>query len=126
MTLSVKQVTIKSDGDMFHETFRYRPHHISKMRPDNIKGVELHDGERGNVGSIFVWSHVSLNGKLKVAKEVIEAIDEEKRLARFKVIGGHILEAYKTFSITLHVETRGDESLVTWTFYYEKLNDQTV
>ncbi|KAF5793975.1 putative Bet v I/Major latex protein [Helianthus annuus] len=59
MTLSgtlVKQVTIKSDGDVFHETFRYRTHHISKMRPDNIKGVELHDGERGIVGSILVWN----------------------------------------------------------------------
>ncbi|KAJ0545321.1 putative Bet v I/Major latex protein [Helianthus annuus] len=64
-----------------------------------------------------------MNGKLKVAKEVIEAIDEEKKLARFKVIGGDILEAYKTFSITLHVETHGDENLVTWTFYYEKLNE---
>ncbi|MFS7959458.1 putative Bet v I/Major latex protein [Helianthus anomalus] len=59
MTLSgtlVKQVTIKSDVDVFQETFRYRTRYISEMRPDNIKGVELHDGERGIVGSIFVWN----------------------------------------------------------------------
>ncbi|KVI05460.1 hypothetical protein Ccrd_016238 [Cynara cardunculus var. scolymus] len=87
----VKQVTIKSDGDVFHEIFRQRPHHISEMSPDHIKCVDLHEGEWGVVGS---------------------------------VIGGDILEAYKTFLITVHVETTGEENVVTWTFHYEKLNDK--
>ncbi|KAI3730660.1 hypothetical protein L1987_61832 [Smallanthus sonchifolius] len=77
MTLSgtlVKQVTIMSDGDVFHEIFRYRPHHISEMSPDKIK-----------------------DGKSKVAKEVIEAIDEEKKSVCFKMIGawGRYLGSYE-------------------------------
>ncbi|KAK9063683.1 hypothetical protein SSX86_017554 [Deinandra increscens subsp. villosa] len=118
----VKQVTILSDGDVFHEIFRYRPHHICDMSPGNIKGVDLHDGEWGTVGSVIVWDFIH-DGKSKVAKEVIEAIDEEKKLVCFKVIGGDILEAYKTFLITVHVETHGEENVVTWTFHYEKLNE---
>ncbi|KAF5793970.1 putative Bet v I/Major latex protein [Helianthus annuus] len=118
----VKQVTIMSDGDVFHEIFRYRPHHISEMSPDNIKGVNLHEGEWGTVGSVIEWDFFH-DGKPKVAKEVIEAIDEEKKSVCFKVIGGDILEAYKTFLITVHVDTHGEENVVTWTFHYEKVNE---
>ena len=117
----VKQVSIKSDGDVFHEIFRHRPHHISEMSPDNIKCVALHEGEWGTVGSVIVWDFFH-DGKPKVAKEVIEAIDEEKKSVCFKVIGGDILEAYKTFLITVHVDTKGEENLVTWTFHYQKVN----
>ncbi|PWA64306.1 kirola [Artemisia annua] len=118
----VKSITIKSCGDVFHEIFRYRPHHISEMSPGSIKGVDLHEGEWGTVGSVINWDFFH-DGKAKVAKEVIEAIDEEKRSVCFKVIGGDILEAYKNFLITVHVDTHGEENLVTWTFHYEKLNE---
>ncbi|CAI9282397.1 unnamed protein product [Lactuca saligna] len=118
----VKQVTIKSDGDVFHEILRSRPHHISEMSPDSIKGVDLHEGEWGVVGSVINVDFIH-DGKAKVAKEVIEAIDEEKKLVCYKVIGGDILEAYKTFLLTVQVETKEEENLVTWTFHYEKLND---
>ena len=61
MTLSgtlVNQVTIKSDGDVFHEIFRQRPHHISEMSPGCIKNVDLHEGEWGVVGSVIVWDFI--------------------------------------------------------------------
>lgn len=64
-----------------------------------------------------------IEGKPKVAKEVIEAIDEEKKSVCFKVIGGDILDAYKSFLITVHVDTHGEENVVTWTFNYEKLHE---
>ncbi|KAI7732776.1 hypothetical protein M8C21_013536 [Ambrosia artemisiifolia] len=92
----VKQVNIKSDSDMFHETFRYRPYHISQMSPD---------------------------GKPQVVKEVIEAIDKENKLVRFKVTEGDIMEAYKTFAITIRVDTHGEENVVTCTLDYEKVNE---
>ncbi|XP_071686057.1 kirola-like [Rutidosis leptorrhynchoides] len=118
-----KQITIKSDGDVFHEIFRYRPHHIADMSPEYIKGVDLHDGhEWGTVGSIITWNFFH-DGKAKVAKEKIEAIDEAKKSVCFKVIGGDILEDYKNFLITVHVDTHGEENVVTWTFHYEKLNE---
>ncbi|XP_023766175.1 kirola [Lactuca sativa] len=118
----VKQVIIKSDGDVFHDLFGNRPYHISEMTPDFIKGVDLHDGEWGIVGSVSVWNFTH-DGKEKVAKQVIEEIDKEKKLVRYKVIGGEILEAYKSFFVTIHVDTKGEENVVTWTFHYEKLNE---
>ncbi|KAD2804204.1 hypothetical protein E3N88_37581 [Mikania micrantha] len=117
----VKQITILSDGDVFHDIFRNRPHHISEMSPGKIKGVNLHDGDWGTIGSVIVWDFYH-DGKHKVAKEVIEGIDEVKKSVCFRVIGGDILEAYKTFFITVHVDTHDQHNLVTWTFHYEKLN----
>ena len=53
----VRQVEILSDGDVFHEIFRYRPHHISEMSPDNVQGVNLHEGDWGTVGSVISWNY---------------------------------------------------------------------
>ncbi|CAK9154744.1 unnamed protein product [Ilex paraguariensis] len=66
---------------------------------------------------------MSCDGKKKVAKEIIEAIDEEKKLVTFKVIEGDLMELYKTFIATVHVDTQGESNVVTWTFEYEKLNE---
>lgn len=39
----------------------------------------------------------------------------------FKVIGGDLVEEiYKTFTIILHVEQKGDGQVATWTFEFEK------
>ncbi|CAK9154742.1 unnamed protein product [Ilex paraguariensis] len=62
-------------------------------------------------------------GKKKVAKEIIEAIDEEKKLVTFKVTEGDLMELYKTFITTVHVDTKGESNMMTWTFKYEKLNE---
>ena len=118
----VSQIEIKSDGDVFHEIFRYRPHSISEMSPDKIQGVDLHDGDWGTVGSVIFWNYTH-DGKQKVAKEIIEAIDEEKKSVRFKVVEGDLMELYKTFTFICHVDTHGENNLVTWTMEYEKLNE---
>lgn len=59
-------------------------------------------------------------GKPKVVKEVVEVIDEAMKLVKFKVVEGDLLEFYKTFYITIHVDTGGGKNLVTYTFEYEK------
>ncbi|KAE9450379.1 hypothetical protein C3L33_17721, partial [Rhododendron williamsianum] len=102
-----RQVEIKSDGDVFHELFRYKPHHISTISPANIHGVDLNE-----------------DGKKKSAKEIVEAVDEETKTVTFKVIEGDLTELYKDFKGTVHVDTKGESNLVTWTFEYEKLNDE--
>ncbi|CAI9096008.1 OLC1v1032068C1 [Oldenlandia corymbosa var. corymbosa] len=117
----VSSVEIKSDGDVFHEIFRDRPHHISTMSPI-VKGVDLHDGDWGKVGSVVFWRYTH-DGKEMVAKEIIEAIDEEKKSVTYKVIEGDLMELYKSFAITVHVDTVGENNLVTWTFEYEKLHE---
>ncbi|KAH7839978.1 hypothetical protein Vadar_010880 [Vaccinium darrowii] len=117
----VREVEIKSDGDVFHEIFRYRPHHISTMSPGNIQNVDLHEGDWGTVGSVIFWNYTH-DGKEKTAKVIAEAIDEEKKSVTFKVVEGDLLQLYKTFVSTVHVDTKGENNLVTWTFEYEKLS----
>ncbi|KAL9148792.1 hypothetical protein ABFS82_12G066600 [Erythranthe guttata] len=89
----VSETNIKSDGDVFHEIFRERPHHVPNMSPE-IQNCDLHHGEWGTVGSIIFWSYTH----------------------------GDLMELYKTFKATVHVDTVGEDNLVTWTFVYEKLN----
>ncbi|CAO2838151.1 unnamed protein product [Amaranthus hypochondriacus] len=62
MTIPVKgkfevEVDIQCHGDIFHEIFSSRPHHISDMSPSNIHGCEVHDGEFGKPGSIIYWNY---------------------------------------------------------------------
>ena len=63
------------------------------------------------------------DGKVKKAKDLIQLIDEEKKLIQFKVIEGDLLELYKDFVFTSHVETKDGIDLVTSTLEYEMLNE---
>lgn len=58
-----------------------------------------------------------------VAKERVEAIDEEEKQVTFKVVEGELLESFKIFVISIHVDTSGENNLVTWTFDYEKMDE---
>ncbi|CAH2049011.1 unnamed protein product, partial [Thlaspi arvense] len=107
----VRQVEIKSDGDVFHQIWRHRPHHISNMSPGNVQSCDLHEGEWGTVGSVIYWNYTH-DGKKKVAKDIIEAIDEENKSVTYKVIEGDLMELYKTFIATVHVDTKGDKNLL--------------
>lgn len=57
-----------------------------------------------------------------MAKELVEAIDEETKMVRFRVIEGDLVNLYKNFVNSVHVDTKGANHLVTWTIEYEKLN----
>lgn len=51
------EIEYKSGGDVFHELFRFKPHHISNMSPNIVQGCELHEGEWGTVGSKIFWNY---------------------------------------------------------------------
>ncbi|KAI5677874.1 hypothetical protein M9H77_08824 [Catharanthus roseus] len=92
------------------------------MSPNNVHGVDLHDGEWGAVGSAQYWKY-NHDGKKRVTKAIVEAIDDEKKSVTFKVVEGYLLELYKSFRNTVQVDTKGENNLVTWTMEYEKLNE---
>ncbi|KAL2518723.1 MLP-like protein [Abeliophyllum distichum] len=117
------QIEMKAGGDVFHELLSDTPHQIPNMSPTTIQGCDLHEGEWGTVGSVYFWKFAH-DGKQKVAKEVVEAIDKEKRSITFNMIEGDVMESYKVFKIYFHVETNGDIDLVSWTLEYEKLNEE--
>nr|XP_043627109.1 MLP-like protein 31 [Erigeron canadensis] len=122
MALSGKlicHVEISKTGDVFHDLFRHKPHEIVAIAPEKVHDCELHEGDRGGVGSVISW-HYTHEGKKKICKQIIEAVNEENHMAVFKVIGGDLLEEYKSFTIILHVEQKGEVQVATWTFEFEK------
>ncbi|CAK9180272.1 unnamed protein product [Ilex paraguariensis] len=141
------EVEIKCDADEFFHSWGGKAHQLPNLCPEKLHNVEVHEGDWKTEGSAKLWTYVHAqicssflnfafvcdrlcgfvsgrcDGKKKVAKEIIEAIDEEKKLVTFKVIEGDLMELYKTFIATVHVDTQGESNVVTWTFEYEKLNE---
>ncbi|KAD2393583.1 hypothetical protein R6Q59_012123 [Mikania micrantha] len=113
------QVDIKCNGDVF---FRYRLADLLIIAPEFMKSCELQEGEWGAVGSI-VNTNYALDGRKQFVKHSIEAVDEEDKLITFKVHEGDLLTIYKSFKVHLHVNGTDDKITVTWTFVYDKTND---
>ncbi|XP_057781600.1 kirola-like [Salvia miltiorrhiza] len=119
----IAAVEFRAGGDVFHELLKNNPHNFSTMSPEIVQGCDLHEGEFGDVGSIICWRYTQ-DGKEKRAKQVIQSIDEDKKLIKFKVLEGDLMELYKDFVIIVHVETHGGTDLVTSTLEYEMLNEE--
>ncbi|KZV31390.1 MLP-like protein 34-like [Dorcoceras hygrometricum] len=113
------EIEYRSGGDVFHELFRFKPHQISSISPDKVQGCDLHEGEWGTAGSKIFWKYTD-DGKDKVMKQEVEAIDEEKKSIVLKALEGDVLEIYKAFKVSIGVTTTGDIDLVTWIVEYEK------
>ncbi|XP_038893047.1 MLP-like protein 31 [Benincasa hispida] len=115
-------IEIEASASKFHELLHKRLHHVPKASGDKVQSCELHEGDWGKVGSIVYWNYF-LDGKAKVGKHVIEAIDEEKNLMKFKEIEGDLLKIYKSFNYTIQAIPKGKGSVVHWTMEYEKLHE---
>lgn len=122
-------VDIKASAEKFHHMFAKRPHHVSNATPRHIGGVELHEGDWDKVGSIVLWNYIHVlgaEGKSKVAKDRIEAVDPEKNLIKFRVLEGDVLKECKTFLITLQVTPKqgGPGSVARWHLEYERIDEK--
>ncbi|CAN1284736.1 MLP-like protein 34 [Linum perenne] len=70
------------------------------------------------------------DGKAKVAKEVIEEIDDVNLSTTFRVIEGDLMKDYKNFKLVVKAtpqkKIEGEEwCLVRWILDYEKLKEET-
>ncbi|XP_023528478.1 MLP-like protein 43 [Cucurbita pepo subsp. pepo] len=115
-------VEIKASAEKFHEILHQKPHHMSKASSDKIQSCELHEGEWGKVGSILYFTYVH-DGKVSVAKDVIEAVDEENNSFTWKVLEGDLLEYYKSFRIRVQSIPKDEGSVIHFTLEYEKLHE---
>lgn len=57
------------------------------------------------------------------AKVIIEEIDDKKLSMTYKTIEGDLMELYKIFNLTQRIEKKGEVNIFTWTFEYEKQNE---
>ncbi|XP_023527742.1 MLP-like protein 31 [Cucurbita pepo subsp. pepo] len=115
------EIEIKAPASKFYEIFCNRPHHISNISGDKVQGCKLEEGEWGKVGSIIYWNYYH-DGEAKVAKHLIEAVDEEKNMIRLKVLESDLLKHYKTFKGTFEATPKGIGSVVHCVLEYEKLH----
>ncbi|XP_021750238.1 MLP-like protein 34 [Chenopodium quinoa] len=111
-----------SAGDVYHEIYESKPHHVSHASPHFVESCDLHEGELGKPGSIIVWNH-KIDGKPLRAKNIIEEIDKEKKLVRQRCFEGDLMNEYKTITGTCQVIPKDSETcIVKWIFEYEKLH----
>uniref|UniRef100_A0A2C9U704 Bet v I/Major latex protein domain-containing protein n=1 Tax=Manihot esculenta TaxID=3983 RepID=A0A2C9U704_MANES len=125
MSLSGKleaNVEIDAAADQFHNVFSCRPHHTCNMSPGKIHACDLHEGEWGKEGTVVCW-HYFDDGYRKVAKEIIETIDDVNLSITYKVIAGDPLKEYKNFKFIVQAIPKGKGSLVHWTMEYEKIHE---
>ncbi|XP_006366345.1 kirola-like [Solanum tuberosum] len=116
------KIEMKANKDVFHDVFTNKPHHVSIMSPLHVQGCELLEGVFGTVGSKICWTY-TLEGEKKISKQVIEAIDHETKMLTLKEFEGDLVNKYDNFKATLHIETKYDINLVSWTIEYERPNE---
>ncbi|KAL0548513.1 hypothetical protein IC582_012966 [Cucumis melo] len=115
-------VVIEAPAWKFHEMLHRNPHHVSNIASDKVQSCELHEGEWGKVGSIIYWNYVH-DGKACVAKDLIEAVDEENNSFTWKVLEGDLLNHYKSFRLTIQSIPKDKGSVIHYTLEYEKLHE---
>lgn len=62
-------------------------------------------------------------GKTCISKQRIEDIDKENNKITFKVLGGDLLEDYKSFKFIMQIVPQREGSVVRWIVEYEKHNN---
>ncbi|XP_050372026.1 MLP-like protein 34 [Argentina anserina] len=125
-------IDIKACAERFYDIWLNKPHQIPNMITSHTRArltsVDVHGDDRhsgGKVGTLSSWNYVQ-DGKAKVAEEIIESIERENKSVTWKVIGGDLLEHYKSFKFILQITTQnGDQALSVayWILEYEKVND---
>ncbi|CAN4081064.1 unnamed protein product [Withania somnifera] len=116
----IASVEVKCEGHLIHNLFHHNTHHIPNICSRIIKNFEIHEGETVKVGSIISWNYTEA-GQKRFMKKLVEIIDPPKKLIRWKVIEGDVLESYNSFTIT----TSSEHEWITWTLEYEKRTEDT-
>ncbi|KAJ0234430.1 hypothetical protein HA466_0274520 [Hirschfeldia incana] len=117
-------VEIKAPATKFYNMFAVRPQDVSIASPENIQGVSVQEGEMVRVGTRVTWNYV-LDGKPKVAKDRIEAMEPKKNMIKYRVVEGDLMKEFKTFLFTVQVTPKqgGRGSVVKWNMSYEKIDE---
>ncbi|XP_031122573.1 kirola-like [Ipomoea triloba] len=131
------QIEISFHGDLFHEILGARPHHLPSM----TSVIHEVGGQWGTQGCTTKYKYTQLTkdykkagiqtcdliiicGKTETEEAVMDIIDNEKKIVKYRIVKGDVLKSYKSFIVTCEVETNGDDKFVTWTVVYEKLKEE--
>ncbi|KAG5611243.1 hypothetical protein H5410_022524 [Solanum commersonii] len=81
----VASMEVKCGGHLFHDLYQTSSHHVSNI--DKVHHFNIHEGEDLKAGSVIGWKYTH-DGKVKVTKQLIEAVDDEKKSITWKVLRG--------------------------------------
>ncbi|XP_070056700.1 MLP-like protein 34, partial [Nicotiana tomentosiformis] len=112
-------ITTSHDHQWTTWTFVYEKKTEDTPDPLVLLGFVLHLTK--DIEGHLLKTLLIIDGKDKICKQVIEAVDHQKKSITWKVIGGDLLELYNSFTIT----TSHDHQWTTWTFVYEKKTEDT-
>ncbi|CAK7326753.1 unnamed protein product [Dovyalis caffra] len=99
-------VAIKSSADNFFKVLSVEAHQIPNASPENVHAVEVHEGDWVTAGAVKLWTY-TIDGKPEVMKEKIE-VDEANKKVTMVAVGGHILEQYRSYKLTLKAVAKPD------------------
>ncbi|KAF3656739.1 putative cytokinesis protein sepA-like [Capsicum annuum] len=116
----IASTEVKCGGHSIYDIFHSNTHHVPNISPTNVNHFEIHEDEILKVGSVVSWKY-NEDGKEKSMKEVIEVLDPQKKLVRWNLNEGDLLELYNSFTII----TSCEHKWTTWTFEYEKKTEDT-
>ncbi|CAN7130012.1 unnamed protein product [Brassica rapa subsp. narinosa] len=121
-------VEIKASAEKFHHMWAGRVHDLPKATPDKVRNCELQEGDWGKVGSVVIWSYLTIDadGVAIVCKDRVEEVEPEKNLITFRVIESDLLKMYKSFVSTIQVTPKhgGPGGIVHWDLEYEKVSEE--
>ncbi|KAF8040167.1 hypothetical protein BT93_B2406 [Corymbia citriodora subsp. variegata] len=117
------EVEIQSSAEEFYNIWRNHMYHLPNASPDAVQSVQLHEGEWHSEDAVKLWNY-TIGGKALTVKEKV-AVDDANKALTFNIIGGDLLEEFKTFKFIVKTTAKSDGrgSLVQWTFEYEKLHE---
>ncbi|KAJ7943605.1 MLP protein [Quillaja saponaria] len=116
-------IEVKSNPNEFWETIKDSTIVFPKAFPNDYKSIEVLEGDGKSVGSVRLITYGDGSPLVKVSKEKIDYVDEEKKIYGYSVIDGGLLKYYKTFKCKLTLTPKGDGSFVKWSCEFEKARE---
>ncbi|XP_049348915.1 kirola-like [Solanum verrucosum] len=116
----IVSLEVKCGGHSVHDINNTNSHHLPNISPSRVKHFEIHEGEKGKIGSIASWKYYE-DGKEMFAKTVIEAIDPQKNSTTWNAIEGNLLDLYNSFNVI----TSFEHQWITYALVYEKKTEDT-
>ncbi|EOA36287.1 hypothetical protein CARUB_v10010538mg [Capsella rubella] len=114
------EVEVKSPAEKFWIALGDCINLFPKAFPHDYKTIQVLAGDGNAPGSIRLIIYGEGSPLVKVSAERIEEVDLEKKSMSYSIIGGEMLEYYKTFKGTITVTPKDGGSLLKWSGEFEK------
>ncbi|XP_044491003.1 MLP-like protein 43 [Mangifera indica] len=101
---------IQAPAEKYYHIFKIQSHHLPNISSDNLKGVDLHEGEWHKEGSIKTWKY-TVGGREETYKEKI-MVDDQKKSVTLVGLDGDVFKNYKSWKGTFQATPKDEKSCV--------------